>query len=194
MRRDPYDDPYRSRAAFERAVLRPDWGRPHPSDPNWEDGHYHGMRSAGGPWQAAYGRHRLAHREDLRGVGGFEGRYGRPAGGFARDGLLRLEAARAEERVAPGPWRYDDALRGGAQDGGVREDMRYLRQYNSSSRELRDGGDDRRSFGWAERAHRGEHYPDDGPTRERDYGGYNRAGWAAGTRVGPGSRGAGPNR
>jgi hypothetical protein len=194
MRRDRYDDPYRSRKDFEREVLRPDWGRPHPSDPNWEDGHYHGMRGGGGPWQACYGRHRLDHRADLGRAGGFEGRYGRPAGGFSRDGLLRLDGARADEGWAPRPWRYDDALRGGAQDGGVCDDMRYLRQYNSASAELRYGHDYRRAYGWAERTHHGGHYPDEGPTRERDYAGYNRGGWAAGTGIGPGTRGSIPSR
>ena len=91
------DDAYGTRKGFEREVLRPDWGRAHPSDPNWVDGQYHGMREVGGPWLAAYGRHRTASREDLGSAGGVEGRYGHPAGGFARDGLLRLDSPRAAD-------------------------------------------------------------------------------------------------
>jgi hypothetical protein len=194
-RRNRYDDPYQDRQQFERAVLRPDWGRGHPTDPNWRDGHYHGMRSEGGRWQGSYGRYRLAHREDVRGAGGFEGRYGRPAGGFDEHGILRMEGRRESDRLPRRDWRYDDAFRDAGPDwqgGGVREDMGYLRQYNTRSPELRHPG--QRGFGWAERAHYGNLYRDEGPTREREYGGYNRGGWAAGSWPGPGSRGSLPNR
>jgi len=189
MRRDRYDDPYHSRHGFERAVLRPDWGRPHPSDPNWRDGWYHGMRSAGAAWQAPYDALRRYHEEDLRGWGGYQGRYGRPVGEFRESGLLRMEGRRAVDREDRVPPRYAaDYGEPEWQGGGVSEDVRYLRQYNGRSPELRYGRDYRRSYGWAERAHHDEHYPDDGPTRELEYAGYNRAGWAPGTWPGPGSR------
>jgi hypothetical protein len=189
MRRNRYDDPYSTRHGFEREVLRPDWGSPHPTDPNWSDGWYHGMRSQGGSWQARYDRLRRDREEDLRRFGGYQGRYGRPAGDFARSGLLRMEGRGGEDGLPRQAPRYAaDYGEPGWQGGGVREDMGYLRQYNGRSPELRYGGDYRRSYGWAERAHFDEHYPDDGPTRERAYGGYNSAGWAPGTWPGPGSR------
>ena len=168
MRRDRYDDPYQSRAGFERAVLRPDWGRSHPSDPNWRDGWYHGMRSGGAPWQARYDQLRREHAEDLRGWGGYQGRYGRPVGEFTRSGLLRMDGRRdsdREHRTAP---RYAaDYGEPEWQGGGVSEDVRYLRQYNSRSPELHYGYDYRRYYG---SGHLDEHYEDDGPTLEREYG------------------------
>jgi hypothetical protein len=197
MRDNRYDDPYRSRASYERAVLRPDWGRPHPGDPNWADGHYHGMRSAGGPWQAPYGRYRHAHEADRGGWGGYEGRYARPPGGFGPDGLLGMDGRRSEDREPRRPWRYDEDFRDagpGWQGGGVRGDAEYLRQYNSRSPGLDRGGPPRRGYSHAEGYAAGARYPDEGRTRERAYGGYNQGGWAGGTRPGPGTRAARPNR
>ena len=184
-----YDHPYRGREQYERSVLRPDWGRPHPGDPNWLDGHYHGLRSDGGRWQGSYDRYRRYHADDLGGWGGYDGRYSRPMGGFRRDGLLGYDDRRGWRREPPGmPYREDVDADPEWQGGGVRDDMGYLRQYNSRSPEVRYGHDYRRSFGWAERGHFGNPYHDEGPTREREYGGYNRAGWAPGTGPGPGSR------
>lgn len=148
MRRPRYEESGMDRQRWEREVLRPDWGTPHPSDPNWRDGHYHGMRSAGGPWQASYGLHRVSRREDLGGSGGLEGRYSRPMGGFGRDGLLGYEDRRSvprepRRRDERPPLDYDESWQG----GGVRGDAGYLRQYNSRSPELRYGHDYQRSPG-----------------------------------------------
>lgn len=190
MRRSRYDEGSGAdRWRWEREVLRPDWGRPHPDDPNWRDGQYHGLRSGGGPWQGAYGRQREASREDLGGWGGVQGRYRRPMGGFGRDGLLGYEERRRALRdpVSPAethPYMEEDSWQG----GGVRGGVGYLRQYNARSPALRYGREFDRGYGWVEREHHGNLYPDPGPTREREYGGYNRAGWAPGTWVGPGSR------
>jgi hypothetical protein len=82
----------------------------------------------------------------------------------------------------------------GAQDGGVRYDREYLRQYNSGSPGLRQGGP-RRSWGFGDahdappmrgRDERGQ------PTDERGYAGYNRGGFADNGYQGPGTRGSIP--
>jgi hypothetical protein len=131
MRRQRYDDPYRERWPYERAVLRPDWGRAHPDDPNWRDGRYHGMRTGGDAWQAPYGRYRMAHRGDLGGWGGYPGRYDRPPGGFDDAGLLGMAGRRAADRLPRRP-DYDADFREMDprwQDGGM--DGSYLRQLDS---------------------------------------------------------------
>jgi len=53
------------------------FGSPAGLDPNYRDG-YRGMRMRGDGRQASYGAHRLARREDLETLGGFQGIYGGP--------------------------------------------------------------------------------------------------------------------
>ena len=118
-------------------------------------------------------------------------------GGFGRDGLLHYEDRRAERRHPLPTGRYDEDLRGADprwEGGGVHGDAGYLRQYNSRSPAVRYGEEYRRGSGWAERAHHGNPYPVEEPTHEREYGGYNSAGWAPGTWPGPGSRAWNPGR
>ena len=57
-----YDDPYR-----RGYPMTPEWGRPHPLDPNWADGEYHGNRMRAQPGHGAYGFHRQVHEHDLQG-------------------------------------------------------------------------------------------------------------------------------
>ncbi|HEU0014296.1 MAG TPA: hypothetical protein VFQ45_11465 [Longimicrobium sp.] len=171
-----YDDPYRR--GYE---MGPQWGRPHPLDPNWSDGDYHGQRMGWDHRQGAYGFLRQHREHDLGGHGGFDGRYDEPEGRYGRDGLWRhpMDAGRVEHphsRHLP----YDRDLRR-VEDGGVRAGNQYLRQYNANSPELRRGYD--RGYGWAP-GPSGEGRLTRaglrGDTRERGYAGYNRGGFAEG--------------
>jgi hypothetical protein len=122
--------------------LEPGWERDQP-DPNWSAGQYHGMRMRPSGRQAAYGLHRLSRERDLLGHGGFHGLYGRGAGRYAADGTFRHPALEAEPQRGlrlPARGAAERATSEGArvEDGGVRGDNRYLRQYNAESAELRE--------------------------------------------------------
>lgn len=84
-------------------------------DPNYGRG-YRGMRMRGGPVQAAYGRYRQLHADDLGTMGGFYGQ-------FDRGEDPRLSGHRP-----------------GVEDGGLRDaryDRHLLHEYNSTSQRLR---------------------------------------------------------
>lgn len=177
MRR--YHDPY-----LREYPMGPEWGRPHPLDPNWRDGEYHGMRMEYSHRHGAYGFHRRTHEDDLLGYGGFDGLYDEGPGAFDREGMYRHPYFRG--RVTHGHSGhvthagYDAEFRH-VEDGGVRGDVRYLRQYNAESPMLRGGRYDR-GYGWAP-AGPGE----GGLTRpdlrrahidEQRYAGYNTGGFA----------------
>lgn len=175
--------------------MGPHWGNRDDPDPNWRGGHYHGMRmDPSGRYQAAYGRYRQDHARDLGGYGGFDGRHDSGPGRWDREGLYHdpFDEERHHHRYgAYGPRRpvsrpYDRPYR---EDGGVRGDNRYLRQYNAHSPELRRGYD--RGYGYAE----GPDAPPmrgvdarGGRTREREYGGYNTGGFSDGKYPDPGIR------
>lgn len=149
-------------------------------DPNFRGGRYHGQRMRQGrESQAAYGRHRLYHREDLGRFGGFEGRYSAGPGRMDGEGLYREPFDEEPGRYARtrfGPTREDWER---VERSGVNPELRYLRDYNAHSPELREG--DNRSFGYAggEPGAR----PGEGPwTRDR----FSRAANRYGTREGPG--------
>ena len=183
-----YDDPY-----FRGYPMGPEWGRPHPMDPNWSDGEYHGNRMDGSHRQGAYGSHRRVREHDLQGYGGFDGIYDEGPGAYNREGQFehpyfqgRMQHPRSRP-VRPG---YDASMRY-AQDGGVRNDTRFLRQYNAQSPELRGGYD--RGYGWAPAGPREGGYTTPaarGRTDERNYAGYNRGGFAPQ----PGGPGLNPGR
>ena len=188
MRR--YDDPYRRGYSMD-----PDWGRPHPLDPNWADGEYHGMRMQRQPGHAAYGFHRQVRENDLQGYGGFDGIYDEGPGRYNREGQFQHPYFHGQmQHPRSQPLRYDAGMRH-VEDGGVRGDTRYLRQYNAQSPMLRGGGYDR-GYGWAPAGGReGELTRPDlrgERTDERGYAGYNRGGFAAeqGPGLDPGRRGA----
>lgn len=206
---------------YREMELKPEWGQPHPSDPNWADGHYHGNRMRGNEQQAAYGLHRLHHQRDLGGSGGFDGRYDEGQGWFDRGGLYHDPHQQEHTLANGGPRGYDRGFqgrrldyddyarweegfayeaRGEEHDGGVRRDARYLRQYNANSPMLREGRGYDRGFGYAGGAERGPGGWDGtgGPRRERTdergSNGYNTGGFAEGKFAGPGTRGSIPNR
>lgn len=162
-------------------------------DPNYAGGTYHGMRMSPGPYQAAYGRYRLNHQVALGGHGGFDGRHDLPNGRFDRDGIYH----EADERwMMHGRMRYDADHDPRREDGGVRYDSGYLRQYNANSPAQRFGGPDR-SWGFApgpEEPRMMGRDPRGRPTDERGYAGYNTGGFAEGKFRGPGTRGSNPNR
>ena len=190
MRR--YDDPYR-----RGYPMGPEWGRPHPQDPNWADGEYHGMRMQRQPGHGAYGFHRQMRENDLQGYGGFDGIYDEGPGEYDRQGVYHhpyfrgeLHHGRSAEVTRAG---YDAVYRH-VENGGVHHDTRYLRQYNSESPALRGRGGYDRSYGNAPRGGRdGELTRPDlrgGRTDERGYAGYNRGGFAPG----PGAQGLDPRK
>lgn len=174
-----YDDPYR-----RGYPMGPEWGRPHPQDPNWADGEYHGMRMRRQPGHGAYGLHRLTHEHDLQGYGGFDGIYDEGPGTYDPQGVYhhpyfrgRLQHGRSAEVTRGG---YDAVFRH-VENGGVRGDTRYLRQYNSDSPALRGRGGYDRGYGWAPAGGREGGLARPGPngrTNERGYAGYNRGGFA----------------
>jgi hypothetical protein len=142
-----YDDPYKG-----GYPMGPEWGRPHHLDPNWRDGEYHGMRMRRDHEHGAYGFLRQMHEGDLQGHGGFDGIYDEGPGGYGADGIYEHPYFRG--RVRHG--RSADVTRGGydavyrhVENGGVPRDLRYLRQYNSASPMLRQGGGYDRGYGWA---------------------------------------------
>jgi hypothetical protein len=131
--------------------MRPGWGEPQPQDPNWHDGTYHGMRMELDPTRAAYGFHRLHRAHDLGGHGGYDGRYDAGRGSFGRNGLYRDPFDRQRAlRAAPGHLPPHDEAHTAprhVEDGGVRGDNAYLRQYNAASPALEDEAG--RAFGHA---------------------------------------------
>ena len=191
---------------IQQNSVRPDWGRPHPLDPNWADGHYHGMREEEGNWQGAYGHYRREHSQELGGWGGYQGRYGQQPGGFNREGWLQDAFDRrphgAQGRPLNGIRGYDRHMRGDANNGGVRYDNQYLQQYNRDSLAFRTGRGYDRSYGWAPGAREIAHSYDGNyadhlrhrQTQEHSYSGYNRGGFTPGTQPQPGSRASKPNR
>jgi hypothetical protein len=162
--------------------MRPGWGEPQPQDPNWHDGTYHGMRMELDSRRAAYGFHRLFRAQDLGGHGGFDGRYDAGRGSFGRNGLYRdpfdrQPALRAAPGHLPPPDEAHTAPRH-VEDGGVRGDNAYLRQYNSASPALKD--EDGRAFGHAPAGSDtvdGGAAPDE-PPRPEAQGGQNPGGFA----------------
>jgi hypothetical protein len=198
-----YDDPY-----FSGYPMGPQWGRPHPMDPNWSDGEYHGNRMDWSHRQGAYGFHRQAREHDLQGYGGFDGIYDQGPGTYNAEGQFqhpyfqgRTQPPRGRGTASHGRYdagmrgrydagmrgRYDAGMRGGygagpqhGTNGGVRGDTRFLRQYNAGSPGLRGGYD--RGYGWAPGGPRegGLTNPQmrGRETNERGYAGYNRGGFA----------------
>lgn len=151
-----YEDDYHWRS-YRGFSMRPEPARGSSLDPNYGGGGYRGMRmEGGGPDQAAYGRWRLDHARDLGGSGGFRGYGDRPW-------RLHGETGTYEPARGPGPrdesgWRGYEVPRSGrgydrgrrtVEDGGVRGDNRYLRQYNAASPALRGGQAYDRSYGRA---------------------------------------------
>lgn len=197
-----YDERFRG----DEMHLRPEWGRPHPSDPNWRDGGYHGMRMQYGPRQGAYGWYRQTHAYDLGGAGGVDGIYDEGRGGFDDEGIYHHPhfgggRGRGYDRSYDGGYRsradaydggyrrprYDGGYRGRGydaplrhvEDGGVRGDQRHLRQYNRNSSALRYGSEYDRGFGHAPGARgEGQYVPDAARRRVNPHGfsGYNRGG------------------
>ncbi len=182
-----YDDPYKG-----GYPMGPEWGRPHHLDPNWRDGEYHGMRMQRDHEHGAYGFHRQMHERDLQGYGGFDGIYDEGPGGYRADGIYehpyfrgRVRHGRSQAVMMEG---YDAVYRH-VENGGVHRDTRYLRQYNSASPMLRQGGGYDRGYGWAPAGGRDGELTRPGlrgeRTDERGYAGYNRGGFAP-ERGGPG--------
>lgn len=176
--------PRRQQDPYKRGYdMAPDWGRPHALDPNWADGEYHGLRMQYQPGHAAYGFHRQTRERDLQGYGGFDGIYDEGPGEYDRGGVFRhpyfqgrLQHGRSAEITRGG---YDAVYRH-VENGGVRGDSEYLRQYNAESPALRQG--QHRNYGWAPAGPReGELTRPDirgEGTDERGYSGYNRGGFA----------------
>lgn len=199
-----YEDDY-SRRSFRGFSMRPQSVRGDSLDPNYRGGEYHGMRmGGGGPGQAAYGAYRLRNAADLGGSGGFEGTEHREW--RLREDTGTYEPVRGrggvrydrDDRDDRGPlrepvWRgYEVPLhsagrgydRGGrvVEDGGVRGDNRYLRDYNANSPALRGGHAYDRSYGRAggEPGRRPGPGPYDRDRFQRDanrYGGYSSGGF-----------------
>lgn len=189
-----YDDPY-----FRGYPMGPEWGRPHPMDPNWHDGEYHGQRMGWDHRQAGYGFHRRMREQDLQGYGGFDGIYDEGTGSYNAEGQFDhpyFHGRMEHPRTRPMTLGYDAGMRH-VEDGGVRGDASYLRQYNANSPMLRGGGGYDRGFGWAPAGHREGGFTNPGPrgrpTDERGYAGYNRGGFAPeqGPGLDPGRGGAG---
>lgn len=166
-------------------------------DPNWRGGTYHGMRMQGSSRQAAYGQERFQRQADLGGAGGFDGRYDLPEGHYDANGFYREQWEGRTRGAVPGRWlghpRYDHDVRR-VEDGGVRYDREYLRQYNAQSPGLQQGGP-RRSWGFSD-AHdappmRG-HDARGQQTDEHGSMGYNTGGFASNGFQGPGTRGSIP--
>ncbi|HEU0079690.1 MAG TPA: hypothetical protein VFQ76_18675 [Longimicrobiaceae bacterium] len=191
-----YEDDYHRRS-YRGFSMRPEPARGDSLDPNYRGGEYRGMRMEGGqPEQAAYGRWRLDHARDLGGSGGFQGyedrewrlrrdtgTYEPVPGGGPRPGRgydARGGSGRGYEPPLSGRG-YDRGQRT-VENGGVRGDNRYLRQYNAASPALRGAQAYDRSYGHAGGEPGGR--PGQGP-RDRDgfqrdanrYGGYSSGGF-----------------
>ncbi len=181
--------------------MGPGWGWDDNDDPNWRGGTYHGLRMQGDSHRAAYGRERFYHQADLGGAGGFDGRYDLPDGWYDRDGLYHEQwEGNTRGGAVPGRWlghpRYDEGMRR-VEDGGVRYDREYLRQYNANSPAIQHGGP-RRSWGFSEGPGappmRGRHDTRDRPTGERGSPGYDTGVFADNGFQGPGTRGSIPTQ
>jgi hypothetical protein len=164
--------------------MEPGWDRNQP-DPNWSGGEYHGMRMRPGGRQAAYGFHRLTHESDLRGYGGFFGLYDEGPGKFDAAGTFhhhRLGGARRGTKRLLGSRAAGLDDRSRVEDGGVRADNRYLRQYNAESSMLKDGREQELGYGHAPSGGRDGVLTDSGrrerATDERGKMGYNQGGFA----------------
>jgi hypothetical protein len=139
--------------------MDPGWERDQP-DPNWSAGQYHGMRMRPGGRQAAYGFHRLSRERDLLAHGGFHGIYGAGPGRFDRTGAFRHprleQLGHRRQRLLSGTAaRAESDDPGRVEDGGVRADNRYLRQYNAASPMLKDGHAQELGYGHAPGAEEG---------------------------------------
>jgi hypothetical protein len=175
-----YDDPY-----YRGFPMGPQWGRPHPLDPNWADGEYHGQRMEFDHRHGAYGWYRRAHERDLQSSGGFDGIYDEGDGRYDAHGIYhhpmyhgRVQQPRT--RGMPRDYRYDAQYRH-VENGGVRRDSRFLGQYNRNSVGLRYGSEYDRGYGHAPGARgEGRFVPPSARANpnERGYAGYNRGGFA----------------
>ncbi len=185
-----YDDPN-----YGGYPMGPEWGRPHPMDPNWSDGTYRGARMGWSHHQGGYGYHRQMREQDLMGHGGFDGIYDEGPGRYNAEGQFEhpyFYGHMQHPRSRPLRHGYDAGMRF-VQDGGVRGDTRYLRQYNAHSPALRGPYD--RGYGWAPAGpHEGGFRPDPRghETEEHRYAGYNRGGFAP--ERGPASQNPGRRR
>jgi hypothetical protein len=169
--------------------MGPGWGW-QGGDPNYRDGHYHGLRMRGdGRHVADYGRYRFFHQYDLGASGGFDGRNDLPDGWWDRRGYYHEQFERGdgrfEPRYVPAPPREDGPRM--ESGGGVHYDREYLRQYNAYSPGLREG----RGWGYAPGPDAPSMRGEDARGRrtdERGHVGYNRGGFAEGKFPGPGTR------
>lgn len=176
--------PRRDHDPYKRGYpMAPEWGRPS-LDPNWKDGEYHGLRMRYDHRQAAYGFHRQSREADLQGYGGFDGIYDEGPGTYDRAGVFRhpyFQGRLQHGSTAPLAAGTADSEFRHVEDGGVRADNEYLRQYNADSPALQAGGGDR-GFGHAPAgAGEGELTRPDlraEGTDERGYAGYNQGGFA----------------
>jgi hypothetical protein len=192
-----YEDDYHWRS-YRGFSMRPEPARGSSLDPNYAGGEYRGMRmEGGGPDQAAYGRWRLDHARDLGGSGGFRGyedRQWRLRGDTGTYEPVRGGAQRYDRDHDPRgehAWRGYEVPRSGrgydrgqrtVEDGGVRGDNRYLRQYNAASPALRGGQAYDRSYGHAggepgRRPGQGPYDRDDFQRGANRYGGYSSGGF-----------------
>lgn len=200
-----YEDDYRG-GSFRGFSMRPEPIERDSMDPNYRGG-YQGMRmNPGAGGQAAYGRYRQLRERDLGGSGGFRGeepptRYDPRTGTYHRGGTGGYDRDYAGARERGGWHGYDPGPRRGydrdariVENGGVRGDNRYLRQYNSESPTLRGGGAYDRGYGRAEGSPGGGpgRGPYDRDMHQRDanrYGGYSSGGFGERWLPGPRPRG-----
>lgn len=114
-----------------------DFERGRGMDPNFRGGAYRGMRMRGSPSQAAYGRYRRTHADELGGEGGFRGQSARQGYG---------DQYQPGYRQPPVGWRYDDSYRGGGGVHDVRYDREFMRDFNANSPLFRGEGHARESY------------------------------------------------
>lgn len=210
-----YDGGYGYGVDYRQVSLRPQWNDRESLDPNYQGGGYGGHRMEPGQrGQASYGWFRQAHNRDLQASGGFEGRFGgQRHGRFDQGGNFRDPFDREHPSNLGQAHGYDRGYRGGPRgvpvdpqqgmgrgmgrpreaeftqrsDGGVRDDNRFLRQYNGESVAFRTGRGYDRGYGWA------EGNPGSGPgdprrerTDERGSMGYNSGGFSEKQLTSPG--------